>query len=113
DLDLLPRRVAGERRCLGLAVAVADGESPGCADLIDHLGIERLAGAADLAEGNLEIGELLLNEQPPHRRRRAERGDATAADGGQELLGLEARLIDDEDRRPRIPGCEEAAPGVL
>ena len=50
DLDLLARRIAGERRGFGLAVAVADGQAPGRLHLIDHFGIERLAGAADLAQ---------------------------------------------------------------
>src|SRR6185437_14687771 len=102
-----------KRRGFGLAVTVADDEAPGSLDLVDHLRIERFARAADLAQADLEVRELLLDEQPPHRGRRAERGDAAAADGGEQLLGLETRLVDDEDRRPRIPRREEATPGVL
>src|SRR5205823_4144534 len=49
DLDLLPRRVAGERGRFSLAVTVADGDAPGGLHLVDHFRIERLAGTADLA----------------------------------------------------------------
>ena len=69
--DRLARRIADLRRGLGLAVAVADGEAPGLLNLVDDLGIERLAGAADLAQAHLERRKVLLDEQPPHRRRRA------------------------------------------
>ena len=113
DLHLLPRRIPAQRGGLGLAVAVTDGQAPGGLHLIDHLGIERLAGAADLAQRHLEARQLLLDEQPPHRRRRAQRRHAAAPDSREQCLGVEARLIDHEHRRAGIPGREQTAPGVL
>src|SRR5205085_10089081 len=113
DLHLLPRRIAGERRGFSLAVAVADRQSPGAAHLIDYFRVERFAGATDLTQADLESRELFLDEQPPHRRRRAQRGDAAAADGGKQTLGVEARLIDHEHGCAGVPWREETAPGVL
>ena len=49
DLQRLLRRIADHRGGLGLAVAVANGEAPCALHLIDDLGIEWLAGAADFA----------------------------------------------------------------
>ena len=113
DLHFLPRRIPRQCRGFGLAVAVADRQPPRRAHLIDHFGVERLTGAAHLAQRHLDGCKLLLNEQPPHRRRRAQRGDAAAADGRKQGFCVEARLVDHEHSRARIPRREEAAPGML
>src|SRR6478752_7527459 len=63
DLDVLAGRISRQRGGLGLAVAVADRQPPRAADLIDHFGIERLAGAANLAQRHLEVRQSLLDEQ--------------------------------------------------
>src|SRR3954447_25283176 len=62
DFYLLPRRVAGQCGGFGLAVAVADRQAPCGAHLVDDLRIERLSGAADLAQRYLEARQLLLDE---------------------------------------------------
>ena len=109
----LARRIADERRGFGLAVTVADGDAPRRLDPFDDFRIERLAGADQFAHGHLPGAQILLDQHAPHRRRRAERGDAAARDGVEQPLGVEAALIDDEDRRLRAPRREEAAPGML
>src|SRR6185437_12408941 len=59
-LDGLAGSVADLGGGLGLAVAVPDGDVPGPADLLDHLGVERLAGREAFAQrggvGRAEVG---------------------------------------------------------
>ena len=59
------------------------------------------------------LAEVGLDEHPPHRRRRAE-GRDPAADHDLEQLGrVEAGVVVHQHGRPRQPGREEVAPGVL
>ena len=55
DFQLLSRRIADLRCGLGLAVAIADGEPPRGADLLDHFRVQRFACAGQLAQPDLPI----------------------------------------------------------
>ena len=112
-LERLARGVADLGGGLGLAEAVPDGEAPGPAHLLDHLGVEGLAGGHRLAQGDPMGGEVLLDQQPPHRGRRAEGGDRVVRQHLQQGGGVEARIVVEEDAGAGVPGGEEAAPGVL
>ena len=57
--------------------------------------------------------KVLEDEHPPHGRRRAERGHAVRNERVEHARGVEARVVEDEDRGARVPRREEAAPGVL
>ena len=112
-LDLLPRAVADLGGGLGLAVAVADGQAPVMLDAVDHLGVQRLAGADHLGQVHLPGLEILLDQDTPDRRRRAEGGDPAAHQRIQQRLGGETRLVEQEHRGAGVPRREDAAPGVL
>ncbi len=98
---------------LGLAEAVANGDAPGLADLLDDLGIERLAGGDGLARGPGQPGEVGLDQHPPHGGRCAEGGHAVPVHLGHQAFGVEAGVVVDEDGRAGVPGGEEVGPGVL
>jgi hypothetical protein len=74
-LERLVGRVADLRGGLGLAETVADGDAPGLLHLLDDLGVERLAGADQLAQLGLHRGQVLLDQHAPHGRGRAHGGD--------------------------------------
>ena len=112
-LHRLSGRVADLQRGLGLAEAVADGQSPGAVHGRDHLGIERFAGAENFPQRLGPLTQVGLDQHPPHRRRRAERGDARAAHLRQQRGGVEPGVVVDEDGRLGDPRREEATPGVL
>jgi hypothetical protein len=94
---------------LGLAVAVAQRQSPRLPDLGDHLGVERLAGADDLAQVARPTGEIRIDEHAPHGRRGAEGGHMLGPQRRQQRRGVEARVVVEEDRRLGDPRREEAA----
>ena len=112
-LDELPGGVADLGGGLGLAVAVPDGRAPALADLLDHLGVERLPGGERLAHPDLVAGQVLEDEHAPHRGRRAHRGDLVGLQHLERPAGHEAGVVVDEDRGPGVEGGEEARPGVL
>ncbi len=105
--------VADDRGGLGLPVAVADGEPPRCLDPADDLGVERLAGRDDLAQGTRLRAEVGLQHHPPGGGRGAERVDLGAFELGEQAGRVEACGVVDEDGGLGDPGREEAAPGVL
>src|SRR3954447_22027504 len=78
-LDCGARRVADLGTGLGLAVAVADRQAPRRAPLLDDLGVQRLARADHLPERARTAGEVGLDQHPPDRWRRAERGHLVLA----------------------------------
>ena len=112
-LDRLAGRIADLGRGFGLAVEVADGEAPGLLDLLDHFGVQRLAGRQHLAQRRLAGFQVFLDQHAPHGRRRAERRDLVGDDRIEEIARVEARLVGDEDRGAGDPRREEAAPRVL
>ena len=112
-LERLARRVADLRRRLGLPVAVAQRQPPGAPDLLDHLGVQRLAGADDLAQRRPRARQVRLDEHPPDRRRRAERRHLAALEHAEQRRRVEALVVVDEHGRLGQPGREEVAPGVL
>ena len=112
-LDRLPRKIADLQRRLGLAVALADRQLPGGADLFDNFRVARLAGAQHLAQGDLARRQVLLDQHAPHRRRGAERRDAMSRQRVEQRRRVEPALVQDEDRRAGVPRREEAAIGVL
>ena len=75
-----------------------------------------LSGSPALMSSLMRTGQadkILLDQHPPHRRRRAKSRDAATHDGVEQPARIEAALIDDEHRRLRIPRRKETAPGVL
>src|SRR5439155_3401914 len=114
-LQRLAWRVADLRGGFGLAEAVAKRQSPRLPDLVDDLRIERLARADQLAQLQPAAvgGEVFLDQHSPHGRRRAERRHAAALERCEQPGRAEARDAVDEDARARVPGREEAAPGML
>ena len=82
-------------------------------DLLDHLGVQRLAGRQHLAQRVPGRGQVGLHEHPPHRRGRAERGHPGPLQHRQQLRGVEPGVGVDEHRRAGQPRCEHVAPGVL
>ena len=62
---------------------------------------------------SLQAAKILLDQQAPHRGRRAEGGDGAALEHAQQRLGVERRLVDHEDRGAGVPRREERAPGML
>src|SRR5271166_2464228 len=91
---------------LGLAVTVPDGKAPGVAYPRDHLRVERLAGATYLTQGHPPGFEILLDQLPPDGRRRTKRRHRATFQHSEQDLGIEARLVDHEDRRAGIPRRE-------
>ncbi len=59
---------------LGLPESVADDQSPCPPDLLDHLRVERLTGTDRLPQGAGALTEVGVDQHPPYRRRRTERG---------------------------------------
>ncbi len=112
-LHRLPGRVADLARRLRLAVAVAHRKAPGLAHPLDHLGVERLARAHQLAQLHGVGLQILQDQHPPHRGRRAQGRHPVTRHGRQRLLPVEARELVDEDRGARVPRREKAAPRVL
>jgi hypothetical protein len=106
-------RFADRGRHLGLAVAVAQRQPPRRLDLRDDLGVERLTGADDLAQAARAAGEVGVDEHPPHGRRRTEARHVVVAQLGEERSGVEALVVEQEDRRLGDPRREEAGPRVL
>ena len=113
EFHLLAGGVADLGGRLGLPVPVPDGDAPGVADLLDHLGVERLTGRDALADLHLHRGQIGLDQHPPDRRRCAEGGHAVRLQDLQHLLGVEARVVVEEDGRARVPRGEDVAPRVL
>ena len=113
-LDLLARRVADLGRGLGLAVEVADGQAPGVADLVDDLGVERLARGDDLAQAVAAPAPRSSWISMRHTVGGAH-SEVTLFDAMivEQRLGVEARLVEGAHRRAGIPRREERAPGVL
>ena len=112
-LDRQARRIADHRGGLGLAEAVADLQAPGGPHLLDHLGVERLAGRDRLAQRGLPVAERLLDEHAPDGGRRAQRLHAVLHHGVEHRRAAEARVVVDEHTGLRVERREEAAPGVL
>ena len=81
--------------------------------LLDHLGVERLAGGQGFPQMDPRLGQILLDQHAPDRGRRAEGGDLGVFQHLQHAFRVEPRLVQDHDRGPGDPGREEAAPGVL
>ena len=54
-----------------------------------------------------------MDQHPPHRRRRAEARHAAARELPEERAGVETLVVIREHRRRRVPGREQARPGVL
>jgi hypothetical protein len=112
--DVLAGGVADLRGRFRLPVAVADRDAPRPADLLDHLGVERLAGRHALAQrAGPARGQISLDQHPPDGWRRAERRDAAVAERLEQSLGVEPGLVEDEDRGRGVPRGEEVRPGVL
>ncbi|MNP15643.1 hypothetical protein D3C76_1080100 [compost metagenome] len=84
-------------------------------DLLDDLRVERLTGAHQFAQAQacLVAGQVFLDQHAPHGRRRAQAGDAVAFEHAEQGWRAEASSVVDEDAGTGIPGCKEAAPGVL
>ena len=114
-LERLSGGVAHQGGGFRLAEAVSQDQPPGRLQAVDDLGIERFARADQLAQLQaLAIGgEILLDQHPPHRGRRAEAGDRIARQHLQQRLGLEARHVMDEHAGAGVPGREDATPGML
>ena len=112
-LDRQARRVGDLQGGFGLAVAVADGDAPGALDLLDHLRVQRFAGAEQFTQRNFVGFQVFLHEHAPGGRGRAERGDFAVHQGFQQRLRVKARLVGDEDGGAGHPGGEEAGPGVF
>ena len=108
-----PGRVADLERRLRLPEPVADLHAPRLLDLLDDLGVERLAGADDLGRREGERRQVGLDEHPPHRRRGAEAGDAAAIEDGEHRLGVETRVVHHQHAGLGDPGREDVAPRVL
>ncbi len=112
-LHRLAREIAELQRGLGLAVALAHGHAPDALDMLDHLGVQRLAGRAQFPQRAAIRRHVLLHQHAPDRGRRAEGLHAVRRHGLQRGLGVEAWLVVHEDGRAGIPGREEAGIGVL
>ena len=112
DHQLLPRRIADHHRRLGLAVAIAQRQSPGAPHLLDHVRTERLARRANLAQRHVPLAEIELNELAPDGRRGAERSDRM----GGEIVEDGARFEAPRQRdggRAGVPWREDIRPRVL
>ena len=81
---------------------------------LDHLGVQRLAGAHAPAQAGLALGQILEHEHPVSRGRRAESGDGVALEQVKRLRRAELPAgVLHEERRAHVPGSEEARPGSL
>src|SRR5262249_20758729 len=110
---LLPRYIADNCGGLGLAVAVADSQAPGCSHALDYFRIERLTGTDHFAQPDRIIGKLLLHEQSPDGRWSAQRRDAVSPQRCECVTGDKSRLVVGKYSRTCIPGRKHAAPGVF
>ena len=107
-------QVADAERHLGLAVALGDLQAGSFAELIEDLGVERLAGRRRVLDGRkIVLRQILLDEHAVHRGRRAERGDVILGEHGQDLRGVEAVKVVGEDRAFAQPLAVELAPERL
>ena len=110
--DRLSGRIADHHRGLGLPVGIAQRQAPGPPDLLDDLRIDRLARRVDLAQNDLPLSEVVLDQHPPDGRRRAEHRDLMLDQHVERRARLEAQSERD-DGRAGVPGREDARPGVL
>ena len=113
ELDCLSGRVANLCGRFGLAETVAQGNAPRLLDLIDDFGVQRLAGADQLANLDRILAQVLLDQHPPDRRWRTQGGHRTSDQSLQNRCRREAGIVVDEHRGAGIPGRKEAAPGML
>ena len=110
--DRLSGRIADHHGGLGLPVGIAQAQAPGSPHLLDDLRIDRLARRVDLAQHDLPLPEIMLDQHPPDGRRRAEHGDLMLDQRIERRARLEAQRERD-DGRAGVPGREKARPGVL
>ena len=107
------RRIADLRRGFCLAEEVADRQAPSVAHLFDDFGVQRFPRAGHFAKRCADRLHVFLHEHAPDGGRGAECGDSIRGNRFQHAARIEARLIGDEHRRPRIPGREKAGPGMF
>src|SRR6266536_2359067 len=112
-LHLLSGRVADLAGGLRLAIAVADRDPPRLLHAVDHLGVERLAGAERLSQLHLVRGEVLEDEEAPHGGRRAPRRDLVAGEHLERAPRAEAGVVVHEHGRAGVERRVEVRPGVL
>src|SRR5674476_1257383 len=72
-----------------------------------------LAGPDELTGRLLQLGEVGLDEHPPDSGRRTEAGDVVGVHDLHQRGGIEALVVEDEDRRLREERGEEVAPRML
>jgi hypothetical protein len=111
--DASTRRIPDHRGRLGLPVAVAHREAPRAPDLLDHLGIQWLAGADRLAQRDRPATDVVLDQHAPHGRRRAERRHAAADQLIEQLHRVESIVVIRKHGRSGVPRREHAGPRVL
>ena len=108
-----PRRIADLCRGFRLAEEVADRQTPGIAHLFDDLWVQRFPGTRYFAQGCAEGFHVFLDKHAPDGGRGAECRHTIGGNRFQHTARIEARLVGDEDRGPRIPGRKKAGPGML
>ena len=95
---------------LGLAEAVADGQAPGPSRTCSITSGFSGSPAPTISRSGQPVApraQVLLDEHPPDRRRRAERGRPGRGHRLQQPGRVEAGLVDHEDRRLGVPRREE------
>ena len=114
DLVLAADQVADDQRALALAEALHDLQARGLVELPEDLRVQGLAGDGGVLDGaEVEAAQVVLDEHPVHRGRRAEGGDVIFRKQRQNLLGVEAVEVVDEDGRLAEPLAVELAPEGL
>ena len=111
-LDRLSWRVAHLGAGFGLPEAVAQGQVPGPLNHLNHLWVKRFARAHDASQLAPVLGQRLLDQHAPDRRRSTQAGDAQLDHQFQGAARVEALTVD-HHRRADGQRHEEVAPGML
>ena len=103
--------IAHQHGALGLAEALHDGKPGGLLELAEHLGIQRLARRGHMLDaGQVILHDILADHHAQHGGRRAEGGDVVLGKHGQDLFGMEAVKVIDEQRRLAQPLAVQLSP---
>ena len=111
--DLVRRadHVADDNGGLGLTEALHDLESGELLELTVDLGVQRFAGGGHTLDGaEIVLGDILLDHHAQHRRRRTEGRDLVLREHRQDVGGVEAIEVIDENRGFTQPLTVDLAP---